>query len=119
MTEFSLPADADDRRGQYLLTRCLGSTAPALAYLPHCLIQPGRQAVATVLKATHTTGGIFGDQPEWDRDGRFYLGDIGKQPQDFSLWEQPKNQELVLEHGGYAKLDQFTAVIDSRTDPGV
>src|SRR5205823_1287104 len=82
----------------------------------HCLCQQSEAALRAVLRAANANGAIFGDHPQWDRDGRSFIG-FGAD--EFPLWELPANQEYVLHCGAYAKLGQFTAVIDSRTSPAL
>jgi hypothetical protein len=116
MTPKEAGNEDDQRRSEEWLKFHFASLRPPLAYLPHCLFRQGREALTAVLKAANAKGGIFGDHPRWDHDGRPYIG-FGKE--EFTLWQLPINQEHVLRYGAYAKLGQFTAVIDSRTPPAL
>lgn len=116
-----MPLDRNNHAAvcSHLFAICFGSPRPALAYLPHCLFKPEPKVLAAVLEAMNASGGIFGDSIMWDREGRVYLGDEGKQPEDFVLWELPANQAAVLEGGAFGQLAKFTAVIDARAPTAI
>jgi len=73
----------DLQDADHLLTLCFGSLKPRLVYLPHCLFRQGTEALAIVLQVVRCQGGIFGDRPLRDREGRPYVG-FGKE--EFTLW---------------------------------
>jgi len=51
------------RWSEHLLQRCFHSMNPPLAYLPHCLFAPDREALATIVKVVNAKVGILGDRP--------------------------------------------------------
>lgn len=102
-----------DRRAKEILLFCFGSSKPALAFLPHCIVPQDEKSLATILKSLRVQqGGIFGITPQWGPDGQPYLGST---EDGFRLWKLAANQDYFRQHGAHAQLDQFTAVIDSRT----
>ena len=102
-------------KANYLLEECFRSSKPGLAFLPHCIFKKSREALTEVLAVCKVAGGIFGNYPSYDRKGKIYISPTGNDTDEFSLWEIPGNQEKVLNYGAIGKLEDFTAIIDSRT----
>jgi len=105
-----------DRRSydDNMMLLAFGCLNPAVAYLPHCIFIDTSDAVKAILEVVGAKGGIWGAEPWFDLGGNEYIPPWDPDPDDFILWEAPRNQERIL-RGGYCISGQFTMVIDSRT----
>jgi hypothetical protein len=101
-----------------MMMQCFGSLNPPIALYPHCIFEAGARTLRLVLDVVGAKGGIWGGySPLIDGQGHPYDDSGEGNLADFSLWQLPDNQDLVLESGGNAKLSQFTMVIDSQARP--
>jgi hypothetical protein len=99
-----------------MMMLAFGSFNPPIARFPHVITKAELASLRAVLDTVGRLGGIFGDSPLVDRSGVPYLEpEDGHILNDFLLWELPENQRYLFDRGCYAKLDSFTAVIDTRT----
>ncbi len=86
-------------RDDYMMLLAFGSVNPDIARFNHIISRLSPLCVKTVLSTVGAKGGVWGEEPLVNTCGEPYIPPWEPNPEDYVLWELPKNQARIDEGG--------------------